>query len=225
MLVGRAAVEAPICVLSRPSEGHQATDFPLQTGNPVRLLGRPVRADSELSAHEPIEMPPVRSRISPHLDLNLALRRSFALIPSGHELLGQLGLIESISIHEETLSHRSFARYKTVNLEWMGQHQLPSALVAKTSSSWCSVKCWTTVCGSRTGGQTMMDQETWESSRLIPVSGIKGSDEQERRGASAGLAVLESVREFNRALLGPCGAPIGNIECFIEVPFALGDRY
>ncbi len=69
-----------------------------------------------------------------------------------------------------------------------------------------------------------MDQDGWEAARLIPVSGIKGSDEQERRGASALLAVLESVHEFNRAVLGPLGALAGKIECFIEVPFELGDR-
>lgn len=69
-----------------------------------------------------------------------------------------------------------------------------------------------------------MEEDGWEAARLIPVSGIKGSDEQERRGASALLAVLESVHEFNRAVLGPLGALGGKIECFIEVPFDLGDR-
>ncbi len=69
-----------------------------------------------------------------------------------------------------------------------------------------------------------MDQDGWEAARLIPVSGIKGSDEQERRGASALLAVLASVHEFHRAVLGPLGAPAGKIECFIEVTFELGDR-
>ncbi len=70
----------------------------------------------------------------------------------------------------------------------------------------------------------MVEEDGWDAARLIPVSGIKGSDEQERRGVSALLAVLESVREFNRAILGPLGAPAGKIECFIEVPFELGDK-
>lgn len=69
-----------------------------------------------------------------------------------------------------------------------------------------------------------MDETTWEPARLIPVSGIKGTDEQERRGVSALLAVLQSVREFSRALLGPLGAPAGRISTYIEVPFELGDR-
>jgi hypothetical protein len=69
-----------------------------------------------------------------------------------------------------------------------------------------------------------MDTSVFEPARLIPVSGINGSDEQERRGASALLAVLESVREFGRAILGPLGAPAGRISAFIEVPFDLGDK-
>lgn len=69
-----------------------------------------------------------------------------------------------------------------------------------------------------------MEVDGWEAARLIPVSGIKGSDEQERRGASALLAVFESVHEFNRAVLGPLGALGGKIECFIEVPFDLAGR-
>ena len=69
-----------------------------------------------------------------------------------------------------------------------------------------------------------MDDAAWEPARLIPVSGINGSDEQERRGVSALLAVLESVREFGRAVLGPLGAPAGRIATYIEVPFELGDK-
>jgi hypothetical protein len=69
-----------------------------------------------------------------------------------------------------------------------------------------------------------MEDMAWEAARLIPVSGINGPDEQERRGVSALLAVLESVREFGRAILGPLGAPGGRISAFIEVPFDLGDK-
>lgn len=69
-----------------------------------------------------------------------------------------------------------------------------------------------------------MMAEGWEAARLIPVSGIKGAEEQERRGTSALLAVLGSVREFGRAILGPLGAPGGNVETFIEVPLELGNK-
>jgi hypothetical protein len=67
-----------------------------------------------------------------------------------------------------------------------------------------------------------MSNEQWQTARLIPVSGLSGPDEQERRGTSALLAVLFSVKEFGRALTQRCGAPSGNIETFIEVPFVLG---
>lgn len=69
-----------------------------------------------------------------------------------------------------------------------------------------------------------MDDADWEVARLIPVSGINGADEQERRGSSALLAVLSSVKEFGRAITTPLGAPAGTIETFIEVPFQLGER-
>lgn len=54
-----------------------------------------------------------------------------------------------------------------------------------------------------------MTDRPWERARLIPVSGISGPDEQERRGASALLAVVNSVREFGRAITAPLGAPAG----------------
>ena len=65
--------------------------------------------------------------------------------------------------------------------------------------------------------------ETWQPARLFPITGIGGADEQERRGCSAFLAVVQSVREFGRALTMRCGAPAGTIETFIEVPFTLND--
>jgi hypothetical protein len=53
---------------------------------------------------------------------------------------------------------------------------------------------------------------------------MTGADEQERRGSSAFLAVLSSVREFGRDVTALLGAPAGQIETFIEVPFTLGDQ-
>jgi len=64
----------------------------------------------------------------------------------------------------------------------------------------------------------------WERARLFPVSGIGGADEQERRAASALLAVIQSVREFGRAITAPMGAPTGRLSTFIEVPFNDGDK-
>lgn len=64
-----------------------------------------------------------------------------------------------------------------------------------------------------------MSEETWHEARLIPTSGISGTQEQERRATSALLAVMTSVREFGRAIVGPLGAPAGQVRTYIEVPF------
>jgi hypothetical protein len=65
-------------------------------------------------------------------------------------------------------------------------------------------------------------QEKWHRARLIPTSGISGSDEQERRATSALLAVMTAVREFGHSIVGPIGAPKGPvIETFTEVRFEL----
>jgi hypothetical protein len=67
-------------------------------------------------------------------------------------------------------------------------------------------------------------EESWHEARLIPTSGINGAEEQERRATSALLAVLGAVREFGRSFVKPFGAPAGHLDCYIEVPFVLGDR-
>ena len=75
-----------------------------------------------------------------------------------------------------------------------------------------------------TGSGAVVTEETWHAARLIPTSGIAGAEEQERRATSALLAVIGAVREFGRGLLSAAGAPAGNVETFIEVPFKLGER-
>ena len=67
------------------------------------------------------------------------------------------------------------------------------------------------------------NEQKWQAARLIPVTGITGADEQERRGTSVLLAVLGSVREFGRAVTALMDAPAGKIETFVEVEFPLGD--
>lgn len=64
-----------------------------------------------------------------------------------------------------------------------------------------------------------MTEESWHEARLIPTSGINGTQEQEKRATSALLAVMSAVPEFSRALLSPLGAPGRLPETFIEVPF------
>lgn len=70
---------------------------------------------------------------------------------------------------------------------------------------------------------TEQDNQSWEPARLIPVSGIRNAEEQERRATSALLAVLSAVEEFGLAFAKPLGAFKGQIETFIEVPFELLD--
>ncbi|MGG5259207.1 hypothetical protein [Phycicoccus avicenniae] len=74
------------------------------------------------------------------------------------------------------------------------------------------------------GSDCEMVEQAWHEARLIPTSGINGAEEQERRATSALLAVLSAVKEFNRAVLKPFGAPAGAVECYIEVPFLLGEK-
>ncbi|WP_239335514.1 TerD family protein [Frankia sp. CiP3] len=67
-------------------------------------------------------------------------------------------------------------------------------------------------------------EQRWQPARLFPVAGIGGAAEQERRATSALLAVVGSVREFGRALTTRFGAPAGQVETFIEVPFSRSDE-
>lgn len=68
-----------------------------------------------------------------------------------------------------------------------------------------------------------LDTSSWESARLIPVSGIRNAEEQERRATSALLAVLSAVDEFGVAFTRPYGGLKGLLEAYIEVPFELCD--
>ena len=70
----------------------------------------------------------------------------------------------------------------------------------------------------------MVHDEQWPVARLIPISSATGVEAQERRLASALLAVMQAVPEFARALLKPLGSPVGRVESFIEVPLKFGDR-
>lgn len=69
-----------------------------------------------------------------------------------------------------------------------------------------------------------MAEESWHEARLIPTSGINGVEEQERRATSALLAVMAAVKEFGRGLTQSWGAPAGQLETYIEVPFLFGEK-
>lgn len=69
----------------------------------------------------------------------------------------------------------------------------------------------------------LIKDEHWPIARLIPISSASGVEAQERRAASALLAVMSAVEEFGRALLKPLGAPSGRATTYIEVPFKIND--
>ena len=68
-----------------------------------------------------------------------------------------------------------------------------------------------------------MDSHDWGRARLIPLTGIRGTTEQETRGTSALLAVISVVPDFSRALLRELGAPAGRPATFTEVSFDDGE--
>jgi hypothetical protein len=69
------------------------------------------------------------------------------------------------------------------------------------------------------------DESSWEHARLIPVFGVKKENaEQERRVASATLAVMSVVEEFGRAVVDEMNAPAGRMSTYTEVPFDIGGR-
>lgn len=64
-------------------------------------------------------------------------------------------------------------------------------------------------------------EDSWQPARLIPTSGIKGVDEQEKRATSALLSVMMAVPEFSRVLLKKAGASAGELKTYIEPEFTL----
>jgi hypothetical protein len=66
-------------------------------------------------------------------------------------------------------------------------------------------------------------ESDWPPARLIPVSGIRGTKEQEQRATSALLAVMAAVPSFGKAVLKYLDAPSGRLSTFAEVSFRTDD--
>jgi hypothetical protein len=64
-------------------------------------------------------------------------------------------------------------------------------------------------------------EDSWQPARLIPTSGIKGIDEQEKRATSALLSVMMAVPDFSKVLLKKAGASAGDLKTYIEPEFTL----
>lgn len=69
-----------------------------------------------------------------------------------------------------------------------------------------------------------LDVTKFQQARLIPVTGIKGALDQERRAASALLAVMQGVPELTFELLKEHGAFNGLVQTYIEPEFKINGK-
>lgn len=67
------------------------------------------------------------------------------------------------------------------------------------------------------GAGNANQSDAWQPARLIPIVGIRGQQEQEKRATSVLLAVMQAVPEFGQGLLRGFGAPKGRISTYTEV--------
>jgi hypothetical protein len=60
---------------------------------------------------------------------------------------------------------------------------------------------------------------TWTPARLIPATGIRGTEEQEARATQALLSVMRGVPDFGSTLLRLCGGPRGTrrVDAYTEI--------
>ena len=69
------------------------------------------------------------------------------------------------------------------------------------------------------GNANLVTQDDWVPARLLPTAGIRNQNEQERRAASALLAVMGAVPDFCHGLLSGMKAPKGTISTYTELRF------
>lgn len=74
------------------------------------------------------------------------------------------------------------------------------------------------------GVADLTERDKWMPARLLPTAGIRNQTEQERRAASALLAVMSAVPDFCHALLAGMKAPKGKISTYTELRFRDGDE-
>lgn len=72
--------------------------------------------------------------------------------------------------------------------------------------------------------QSIEGQDDWVPARLLPTAGIRNQQEQERRAASALLAVMSAVPDFCHGLLSGMKAPRGAISTYTELRFKDGKQ-
>jgi len=69
-----------------------------------------------------------------------------------------------------------------------------------------------------------IERDEWTAARLLPTAGIRNQVEQERRAASALLAVMSAVPDFCNGLLAGMKAPKGKISTYTELRFKDGEE-
>ena len=74
------------------------------------------------------------------------------------------------------------------------------------------------------GNGDLVGRGEWVQARLLPTAGIRNQVEQERRAASALLAVMGAVPDFCQALLSGMKAPKGSISTYTELRFKDRDQ-
>lgn len=74
------------------------------------------------------------------------------------------------------------------------------------------------------GNTNSLNQDEWVEARLLPTAGIRNQNEQERRAASALLAVMGAVPDFCHALLSGTRSPKGAVSTYTELRFRDGDE-
>jgi hypothetical protein len=67
-------------------------------------------------------------------------------------------------------------------------------------------------------------RDHWMAARLLPTAGIRNQIEQEKRAASALLAVMSAVPDLGHALLIGMGATKGKISTYTELRFKDGEQ-
>lgn len=74
------------------------------------------------------------------------------------------------------------------------------------------------------GEMKTFDESRLQPARLFPITGIKGAIDQERRTASAFLAVLKVVPDLAYTLFSDVKVPKGSVETYIEPEFKIDKK-
>jgi hypothetical protein len=74
------------------------------------------------------------------------------------------------------------------------------------------------------GNADFLMQDDWVPARLLPTAGIRNQNEQEKRAASALLAVMSAVPDLCHGLLSGMKAPKGAVSTYTELRFKDSDQ-